>query len=150
MAVRRAVNRTELFNVPNGRQIINHVMLLDRYKFNLLRQQHLRVPLTTYEEFDRFRETLTFFRAVSAPEGLDDVFGDPYSESRNLYVLAAPNKPDEIIFYSSAELIQTFLFYNDFSDPKDPKKTLHRSAGCTSSLSDQSRRRYPCRDDRAN
>lgn len=114
----------DLFRVPDGREIITRVMQSGSYDFNELRRQHPLVPLTTYEELNRFRETPTFFEAVSAPPDLDDVFGEPYSEKDNLYVLAAPEKPDEIIFYSSEELLQTFLSYNDFSDPKDPKKLL--------------------------
>lgn len=116
-----------LFRIPNGREIIGQVLQTGRFDASSLRSEHPGVPLTSYEEFDRFRETPTFFQAISAPEDLDDVFGEPYRGKRHIYVLAAPKKIEQLIFYSSEELVQSFLTYQDWCDPKDIKRTFSKA-----------------------
>ena len=114
----------DLFNVPNGKEILTEVMRTGRYDFNKLRQRFPGVPFTNYEEFDNFRSTPTFFRAINAPEGLDDIYGEPYRGKPHLYVLATPKDHEHLEFYSSEELVSTFLYCQDFIDPKDSKKKL--------------------------
>ena len=82
------------------------------------------IILTSPYEWEIFKNSYTFYPALSAPEGMDDVFGTPYSECRKLYALCKPIDPGSILFYSSEELVQTFLTYQSFTDPKNVKKVF--------------------------
>ena len=85
-----------------------------------------RVSLTDPEDWDIFDHSYTFYPAVSAPADLDDIYGIDYVTREKIYGFCKPVEPDSLVFYSSEELVETFLHFQDFVDPKDSKKRFTR------------------------
>lgn len=65
----------------------------------------------------RFLEEFTFFRAAAAPEDWTDLYGEPFSGRDQVYVVARPGDIDRLSFYSSEELVSSFVTHFDFVDP---------------------------------
>ena len=76
------------------------------------------VHLNTEDEWIAFESTSTFFQAVTAPSDIDDTYGEPYASRENIYVIVKPGIPDDLVFFSSEELISSFLTHQCFVNPK--------------------------------
>lgn len=70
-----------------------------------------RTPWATFGEW-------AFYRAISAPEDWEDLYGEPFQTRDRVYAFVDKSQPDKMAFYSSEELIASFLHHEDFVDPK--------------------------------
>lgn len=107
----------EVFDIPTVEDIIDQIMKGTTSIWQTLRHNFPGIKFRNYSDF---MKQPTFFRARGAPVDEDDIYGEPYSEKEHIYVMVAPNKREEKLqFYSSEELVGSFLNYRDFVNPKN-------------------------------
>lgn len=112
----------ELFKYPAPRDLITKSIQGKVVSFRHVEREFPGVQFNSADDYDSFRESLTFFRAIRAPGELDDLYGEPYRIREHLYVLASINHPDALEFFSSEELCGMFLQEKRFANPKSPEK----------------------------
>jgi len=104
-------------DVPTVDLIINLSMEGETDMWDELSEEFPGTVFGTAKDYYNFMTETTFFKTTSVPKDEDDVYGDPYTECDHVYTLVAPrHKRSE--FYSSHELIGSFLEYKDFLNPK--------------------------------
>lgn len=84
------------------------------------------VQLITPDDWAIFDNSYTFYPVLSAPSELDDLYGVDYVVREKIYGFCKPTEPDSLLFYSSEELLETFLQYQNFVDPKNTKKRFNK------------------------
>lgn len=90
---------------------------------------HPRFPgytLLDIEDWNNFHKHMSFYPAVTGPQNQDDLLGNTYSECDHVYALMLPRNPNTVQFYSSEELVATFLNYSNFTNPKDVNRIFGR------------------------
>lgn len=80
------------------------------------------VTMNSLHDYRMFNETFTFFRAVGAPEDWEDVYGESFATRSHVYAFVQPGHPESMKWYSSEELVQSFLQHEEFVDPGSREK----------------------------
>lgn len=84
--------------------------------------------------FESDVESVTFYNATGAPDHWEDLYGETYQSRDHVYAFGTSYRPDAIEFYSSEELISSFLSAENFINPRSrenttfPKETIDKLA----------------------
>lgn len=115
----------EVFALPTVEDIVVQSMHGQTTIWRKLKHHFPGATFETFADYTRFMQTPTFFRAKQAPADEEDLYANAYTHCDYVYVLVAPDKCKEsLIFYSSEELVGTFLHYGNLVNPKDVQQSF--------------------------